>query len=292
MIIIDASGPLSLIEDLGRPGYAHLGVPTCGAADRESLRTANRLVGNPERAAGIEIMLGGFAARTDSPVWCAVAGPATTVMINNRAEPSHRPIHLGPDDRLAVRPAPHGLRNYLAVRGGIDTPLVLGSRSSDLMSGLGPPRLTAGDRLPIGVPELPFPDADVLPQPLPAGRPATIELEPGPRTDWFTEAALASLYAQTWTADADSDRTAVRLIGAPLERRITAELPSEAIIRGAVQVPPSGLPLIFGSNHPVTGGYPVIAVATPAGCDRAAQLRPGDPVRFVPVNSARSQPQE
>ena len=288
MIIIDSAGPLALIEALGRPGYAHLGVPVSGAADRGALRAANRLVGNREHSAAIEITLGGLELRTDAPLWCAIAGPATTIMINNRAEPSHRPIHLAADDRLAVRPSEHGLRSYLAVRGGIDSGVVLGSRSTDLMSGLGPPRLSTGDRLMVGIPELPFPGIDVTPPPLPPGQPALIETEPGPRSDWFTDSALTSLYEQTWTADADSDRTAVRLNGSPLERRITAELPSEGLLRGAVQVPPSGLPLIFGSNHPVTGGYPVIAVATPQGCDRAAQLRPGDPLRFVPVNSARS----
>ncbi|QDP95688.1 biotin-dependent carboxyltransferase family protein [Microlunatus elymi] len=288
MITIEAPGPLALIEDLGRHGYAHLGVSTSGAADRGALRTANRLVGNADVQAAIEITLGGLRIRTDAPLWCAIAGPATTIMINNRAEPSHHPIHLEAGDQLGVLPPARGLRNYLAIRGGLEVPSVLGSRSTDLLSGLGPPRLAAGDRLHVGIASTAFPGADVTPQPLPPSRPTTIEVEAGPRTDWFTDDATAALIEQLWTVDPDSDRTAVRLHGRPLQRRNNSELPSEGLVRGAIQVPPSGLPLIFGSDHPVTGGYPVIAVATPDGCDRAAQLRPGDAVRFTlrsPVSS-------
>jgi allophanate hydrolase subunit 2 len=157
---------------------------------------------------------------------------------------------------------------------------VLGSRSTDLLSDLGPARLRPGDRLPIGSSELPPPDTDLVPPPDRRTLPITVDLEPGPRSDWFTDDAHASLLTQTWTVNSDSDRTAVRLDGARLKRKITAELPSEGLIRGAVQVPPSGLPLVFGSNHPVTGGYPVIAVVDDAGCDLLAQLRPGEELRF------------
>ncbi|SDT05121.1 5-oxoprolinase subunit C family protein [Microlunatus soli] len=284
MIMITGVGPLALIEDLGRPGYTQYGVPVAGAADRAALRAANRLTGNPEDSAGIEILLGGLEISTDHPAWCAVAGPATTTTVNGRPTSSHQPLHLSPGDRLTVLPSPDGIRNYLAVRGGFDVPAVLGSRSADLLSGLGPPPLRVGDRLPVGSASLPFAAADVSPPPRPPVTPALIGIEPGPRADWFTEEALTSLVEQRWTVTPDSDRTAVRLDGEPLRRRTDqpAELPSEGIIRGAIQVPPSGLPLIFGSNHPVTGGYPVIAVVTPDGCDRAAQLRPGDTLRLTP----------
>jgi len=180
---------------------------------------------------------------------------------------------------LEISAPPAELRNYLAVRGGINVPKVLGSRSTDLLSDLGPARLEAGDQLPIGRTPLDLPAVDVVRVPVPR-QPLEVALLPGPRADWFTDARLRSLADQEWTVGNDSDRTAVRLHGDPLERRISAELASEGLIRGAVQVPPSGLPLIFGSNHPVTGGYPVAGVVPEADCDRIAQLRPGDALRF------------
>jgi len=279
MIIVERSGPLAVIEDLGRPGYADLGVSPSGAADRGSLRAANRLVGNPEDAAAIEILLGGLSITAQESAWIAVAGAPTDLLINDRADASHHPVYLRAGDRMEVLAPRTGLRSYLAVRGGIDVPAVLGSRSADLLAGLGPAPLRPGDRLPVGRSTLPQPGIDVLPLPA-AEEPLRVTLLPGPRTDWFTEAALNSLGSQLWRVGSDLDRTGVRLDGEPLERRITDELPSEGLIRGAVQVPPSGLPIIFGSNHPVTGGYPVVGVVPDADCDRVAQLRPGDGLRF------------
>lgn len=282
MITVHRSGPLALIQDLGRFGYADLGVSPAGAADRGALRAGNRLVGNAEQTAGIEITLGGFAFDTDRPLWCAVTGPETTMVINDRAAGSHHCVHLDPGDRVSIEPPPTGLRNYLAIRGGVDVRPVLGSRSADLLSGLGPSALQPGDRIPVGAATDPLPDTDIgLPPRLQhPGEPVRVEVEPGPRADWFTPAARERLLTSVWTVGSDSDRTAARLDGRALERRRAQELPSEGLVRGAVQVPGSGLPLIFGSNHPTTGGYPVIAVVTAEGCDRVAQLRPGDRIRF------------
>ncbi|GGL78493.1 hypothetical protein GCM10011575_41030 [Microlunatus endophyticus] len=279
MIIVERTGPLALIEDLGRAGYEDLGVSPSGAADRSGLRTANRLVGNPEDVAAIEILLGGLLVAAGRPMWIAVAGAPTTLSINDRPDASHQPVYLRAGDRLEVQAPRNGLRNYLAVRGGIEVPAVLGSRSADLLAGLGPAALRPGDQLPVGRSTLPQPGIDVLPA-RPAERPLRVRLLPGPRTDWFTDAALDSLGTQLWRVGSDVDRTGVRLDGEPLRRRITDELPSEGLVRGAVQVPPSGLPIVFGSNHPVTGGYPVIGVVPDADCDRVAQLRPGDGLRL------------
>jgi len=279
MIIIERTGPLALVQDLGRPGYARLGVSPSGAADRGGLRAANRLVGNPEDFAAVEILLGGLVITTEGPLWIAAAGAPTTISINGRTDTSHRAIYLRRGDRLAVAASGSGLRSYLAVRGGIDVPKVLGSRSADLLSDLGPARLLPGDRLPVGRTPLDLPGIDVLPVPA-ARRPLDVTLSPGPRVDWLAEAGLRSLVTQRWIVGTDIDRTGVRLEGEPLARLITTELPSEGVVRGAVQVPPSGLPLIFGSDHPVTGGYPVVGVAPADDCDRIAQLRPGDEVRF------------
>lgn len=282
MIVVERTGPLALVQDLGRPGYAHLGVPPSGAADRAGLQAANRLVGNPESYAGIESTLGGLVVRALTPVWCAVTGPAGAVSVDGRPDGSHHPVHLLPGQRLSVEVTPSGLRRYLAVRGGIAVTAVLGSRSTDVLSGLGPAPLRPGDRLPLGRSPLPLPVVDVAPPPVPpvAGAPMVLRISAGPRSDWFTAAARQALVERTWTVAADSDRTAVRLQGVPLTRRIPGELPSEGMIRGAIQVPPSGQPLVLGADHPVTGGYPVIAVVSALDCDRAAQLRPGDPVRL------------
>lgn len=278
MIIIVEPGPLALIEDLGRPGHAHLGVSESGAADRAALRLANRLVGNPESAAAIEILLGGCTIEATHTIWVAVTGAATQLRINERPTSSHTTISLQAGDRLRIDAPREGLRNYLAVRGGIETPEVLGSRSTDLLAGLGPAQLESGDRLHLGSSSMDLPGIDIAPQPATVSE---LELIPGPRLDWFADDALALLLDSDWTVTSDSNRIAARLSGPVLTRTRTEELPSEGLTRGAIQVPASGLPLIFLSDHPVTGGYPVIAVLTDRATDQAAQLAPGASFRFT-----------
>jgi biotin-dependent carboxylase-like uncharacterized protein len=278
MIIVSATGPLALIEDLGRPGLAHLGVSPSGAADRTACALANRLVGNPEGAAVIEITVGGLVITVDRLAWIAVAGAPTQLEVGGRPTASHTPIALQPGIELRVDPPAYGVRNYLAVRGGLRVSKTLRSRSTDMLSGLGPAPLRPGDRLEVGRPRARMPGVELAPPHQPRKR---LELQPGPRRDWFTDQAWAALIGQPWTVSADADRVAVRLDGPVLDRRIHDELPSEGLLRGAVQVPRSGRPLIFLADHPVTGGYPVIAVLTERAADHAAQLRPGERVRFV-----------
>jgi biotin-dependent carboxylase-like uncharacterized protein len=278
MIVVEATGPLALVQDLGRPGLAHLGVSPSGAADRTAHRLANRLVGNPEADATIEVTLGGLTVRATATHWVAVTGAPTTVLVDDRPTGSHGLIALPPGDRLTVQAPAFGVRSYLAVRGGIAVAPVLGSRATDLLSGIGPPALRPGDVLPVGRPGPPLPGVDLAPPHHPR---KILALSPGPRQDWFTDQAWADLLQQAWTVSPDGNRVGVRLEGAALERRNTAELPSEGLVRGAVQVPASGEPLIFLADHPVTGGYPVIAVLTDRAADHAAQLRPGDRVRFA-----------
>ena len=169
-----------------------------------------------------------------------------------------------------------GLRSYLAVRGGLAVAPVLGSRSTDTLGGLGPAPLRAGETVAVGdeVAGPPRPhDALTL---IPAGL-WHLDVTPGPRADWFD---LAELTARTWEVTADLDRVGVRLTGAPLTRRRDGELPSEGLVRGAVQVPPAGTPVVFGADHPTTGGYPVVAVLTDTAADRLAQARPGTRLRL------------
>ncbi len=277
MLIVERTGPQALLQDLGRPGLAHLGVSGSGAADRAALRLANRLVGNPEDAVGVECLLGGLAVTAGRLHWVAVTGAPTDVTVDGTSVGSHTSLALRPGQTLALAPPGRGLRSYLAVRGGIDAPATLGSRSTDLLSGLGPAPLAPGTDLRVGVTDRPLPAADLAYADPPRTR---LRVLPGPRRDWFTDDAWRTLLAADWQVSTDADRVAVRLTGPTLERCRTEELPSEAMVRGALQVPASGQPLVFGPDHPVTGGYPVIAVLTEADADRAGQLRPGDTVRF------------
>lgn len=278
MIIVEATGPLATVQDLGRPGLSHLGVSPSGAADRTAHRLANRLVGNPESDATLEITLGGLSVRATATHWVAVTGAPTTVLVNDRPTASHGLLALPPGDRLTVRPPAYGVRSYLAVRGGITVAPVLASRATDLLSGIGPALLQPGDELPVGTPGPPLPGVDLAPPHQPR---KTLAITPGPRQDWFLDEAWHDLVHEVWTVSPDGNRVGVRLEGRFLPRRIPDELPSEGLLRGAVQVPASGEPLIFLADHPVTGGYPVIGVLTDRAADHAAQLRPGDRVRFA-----------
>lgn len=277
MIIVRRTGPLALIMDRGRPGQAHLGVSPSGAADRTAYAIGNRLVGNRPGAAAIEATAGGLAVAVDRLTWVAVTGAPTEITVDGTPTSSHSLIALRPEQTLQVAAPPYGLRNYLAVRGGIKVPKTLGSRSHDVLSGLGPEPLRAGDELAVGEPKGAMPGIDLAPPNQPR---KTLELSPGPRRDWFTDQAWRRLLGLGWSVTGDCNRVGVRLLGAQLDRSIPEELPSEGLLRGAVQVPASGQPLIFLADHPVTGGYPVIAVVTPRAADHAAQLRPGDEVRF------------
>jgi allophanate hydrolase subunit 2 len=162
-------------------------------------------------------------------------------------------------------------------------PPVLGSRSADLRSGLGPPPLRPGDRLPVGAPPQPPPEgaggtAPALPA---AGEAVRIRVVPGPRDDWFAAGALELLCGADYTVTPASDRTGIRLDGAALPRARPGELPSEGLVSGALQVPPGGRPILLLADHPTTGGYPVIAVVATADIGLAAQLRPGARLRFA-----------
>ena len=279
-----ASGPLATVQDLGRPGHADWGVGTSGAADRASLRLANRLVGNPEGAAGVEVTLGGLSVRVLGDVVAALTGAPCPAQIEGergpRAVANNAVLTLGDGDVLTLGQPEAGLRTYLAVRGGVDVAPVLGSRATDVLAGLGPDVLTARMRLPIGAAPPNFPCVDVAPVADLPNTDVTLRVMVGPRQDWFTPAALDALLSRDWTVTPDSNRVGMRLSGPELMRSVHGELPSEGVVRGALQVPPSGLPTLFLADHPLTGGYPVIAVVRSADVDRAAQARPGQKLRF------------
>jgi biotin-dependent carboxylase-like uncharacterized protein len=270
-----APGPLATIQDLGRAGQAALGVPASGACDRAAYALANRLVGNPVGAAVIEVTYGGLEVHADGDLVVAVTGaPCTGVPLN-------APALVKAGEVLRFGPPASGLRTYLAVRGGIDVAPVLGSRSTDLLSGLGPAPLSAQQTLPVGSLVEPMPGVDLAPVAHPAGGEVVLRVTPGPRRDWFTDAGWAALVSQPYRVSSNSNRVGVRLDGDPLERARTGELASEGMARGAIQIPPSGTPVIFLADHPVTGGYPVIAYIADQDLDACAQLRPGQPIRLT-----------
>ncbi|WP_225846777.1 biotin-dependent carboxyltransferase family protein [Streptomyces sp. HPF1205] len=279
-------GALTTVQDLGRVGAAHLGVPRSGALDPPALRLANRLVGNPEGAAGLETTVNGCALRPSRPVVVAVTGAPCAVRVGGRPAAWGAPVTVPAGAVLDVGAATHGLRSYVAVAGGVAVPEVLGSRSTDLLSGLGPGPLTPGRELPVGPRHGPVRPADAVACPGPA-RELVLPLAPGPRDDWFTPAALRTLTTSPYTVSADSNRIGLRTDGPALERARDGELPSEGMVLGAVQVPPDGRPVVFLADHPTTGGYPVIGVVPEGSLPAAAQSPPGTRVRFVLVRPIR-----
>ncbi|MCJ1706314.1 5-oxoprolinase/urea amidolyase family protein [Microbacterium sp. VKM Ac-2923] len=278
-LTVTAPGAAATIQDLGRPGRAALGVARSGALDRAALRIANRLVGNVEDAAGVEILLGGFTARAERDTWIAVTGALSDVRIDGRAVDAYAPLPLPAGSEVSIGVARAGLRCYLAVRGGLAVPVTLGSRSSDVLAGLGQAPVVIGDVLATGSALFPGPSVDHFPWSVPPGL-VEVTVARGPRTDWFSRAALETLFEAPWTVSSDADRIGIRLDGPMLTRVRRDELPSEGMRPGAIQVPPHGRPVVLLADGPVTGGYPVIAVVTDAGLDALAQARPGDRVRI------------
>ena len=277
------TGPLSLVEDLGRPGLAHMGVSRSGAADRRSHTLANRLVANPNDRATIEVTFGGFSARVHGGgkegVAVAVTGADADPSANGMPFGTNS-IHYAHDGEVISLGAPHtGLRSYFAVRGGFVVDPVLGSRSYDVMSAIGPRPLQPGDMLTIGEHTAEFPELDQAPVAAIEDEVLELRVVPGPRDDWFVDPDI--LIRTNWQVTNRTDRVGMRLIGMPLEYRWPdRQLPSEGATRGAIQVPPNGFPVILGPDHPVTGGYPVIGVVTDEDIDKVAQIRPGQTVRL------------
>jgi KipI family sensor histidine kinase inhibitor len=273
-------GPMLTIQDRGRTGWGHLGVPVAGALDRGSAAEANRLAGNPDEAALLESTLGGCRLRLRANRTVAVTGAAADLTVDGLPARSRVGLPLPAGTELAVGRCRHGLRVYIAIGGGLDSPTVLGSRSTDTLSGLGPAPLRRGDQVGLGPAPLDQP-ADPGPDTRTRSRPTEIEVEArlGPRENWLSASGLATLGGAEFSVGGSSDRTGVRLEGPKVERA-AREIPPEGVVAGAVQVPPDGQPIVLMRNHPSTGGYPVVAVVDEAGVDRLAQAPPGSVARF------------
>jgi KipI family sensor histidine kinase inhibitor len=276
---IVSPGMCSLVEDLGRSGVAGIGVPKAGAADTLSLRLANRLLGNDDASAAIEITGSGPSVRVvcESEVLVAVVGDAEA-RVGETTLPPNTVFPLAPGQTLVTGSTRRGLRAYLAFDGGIDLPPLMGSRSSDVLCGLGPGPLRAGDVLGLA------PSSRArgrLFEPPSSLKARALRVLAGP-DDLGTE-ALQSLLDREWSVSADSDRVGVRLSGEPLFNEGT-QIPSRATVTGAIQVPGDGLPIALLCDHATVGGYPVVATVARADLSRLGQLRPGDDVRFELVD--------
>ena len=284
-----APGPNATIQDLGRPGWFSAGVGVSGAADTVSLRLANRLVGNTDDAAGIECVLGGLHLLTLAPVTLAVTGAPAPITVDATPVAHSSVLHLQAGEHLRLGLAQAGMRVYVGVRGGVAVEPVLGSRSRDTMAGIGPDPLQAGSELPIGPPPEAPPDVDVGPIRPITTEPVTARVAMGPRDDWFSRPA--DLFVGHWVVSDRLDRVGVRLdrpIGAPPLTRVNHdELPTEGMPLGAIQVPPSGEPVVFLADHPITGGYPVIGVVLAEDVPLLAQARPGQHLVFRPEGAAQ-----
>ena len=262
---------LTTVQDLGRPGYAHLGISASGAADALSLRAGNLLVGDPEGAPALEMTLAGGAFEFEQPAIVALTGADFDASI-----PLWTAISIHPGERLRCGHARSGARCYLCVRGGIGVPPVLGSASTHLLTGIGGRPLKRGDVVPVG------------PSWIKSTRrhpPITSHGGHGdPKVLHVTAPAHAqALTAATWEVQPDSDRMGIRLRGPALERH-TGRMLTEGVPLGAVQVPPDGQPIILFVEHQTTGGYPKIANVISAGFHTLGQLRPRDQVRFEQVS--------
>ncbi|MBS0848861.1 urea amidolyase family protein [Citrobacter sp. JGM124] len=285
-----ATGLQALWQDAGRTGYAAMGLSASGAMDRQALYRANRIVGNPREYGCLEITFGGLHIRAHQDMVMALTGAPCplklrTVDGEDFCLGNERPFNLAAGDELRLGSPARGVRSYLAVRNGFMVPPVLGSCSRDTLAQLGPLPLQAGDwvqishhpgRSPVLIDQ---PPTEVLPAP---GETITLDIILGPRTDWFTSESVARLTEQSWQVTTESNRVGLRLTGAEgLVRSQTTELPSEGTCSGAIQIPANGQPVLFLRDHPVTGGYPVIAVVADYHLDRAGQIPPGAFIRFV-----------
>jgi len=291
---VEAAGLQTLFQDGGRLGHAGQGVGASGAMDRGALRAANRVVGNAADTACLEVAYGGLTLEALQSAVVAVTGADAPVEVLTAqglrfAAEIYAPLALDAGDRLCVQPPQAGSRNYVAVRGGWNVAPVLGSVSTDTLARVGPAALAVGDTLAVGsvagLPPVALAEQAAFAMPR-AGEDVCLDIVLGPRTDWFDANALALLTSQAWAVTPQSNRVGIRLQGeAALTRAVARELPSEGTARGAIQVPASGQPVLFLADHPLTGGYPVIASVASYHLDLAAQIPVNARVKFRVVRA-------
>lgn len=286
-----APGLLTTVQDRGRHGYQAFGMPVAGAVDEYALRVANILVGNNENAAALEITLLGPQLKVLAPAVIAITGGDLGASLNGKEMPLWQALAVGPGDEIAFSGVRSGCRAYLAVAGGLDVPTVMGSRSTYLrgkIGGLEGRALKSGDRLSAGQAN---PQARarvgrrVPPELIPEyGANITLRVVLGPQDDHFTDAGRATFLGSEYSVTNEADRMGYRLEGPKIEHAGGADIISDGIPLGAVQVPGHGLPIVMLADRQTTGGYTKIATVVSADIYRIGQAKPGDKVRFTAVN--------
>ncbi len=279
-------GMLTTVQDLGRFGYAHLGISPAGAADTLSLRIANLLVGNEENAPALEMTLFGATLRFDSPAIVAVTGAQCETELNGCSVDHTSPVQLQAGSTLKCGPMITGARAYLAVQGGVDVPLVMGSASTFLPAHFGGHdgrSLKKGDMLNVGTRIASKPRK--LETPLNAAlKENTIRITRGPQHDWFDDHVFSTLLSTPFNVSDQSGRTGLRLSGEKIVPRHTGQLLTDGVPLGAIQIPADGQPIILFVDQQTTGGYPKMANVIAADLHRVGQLRPRDTIRFAEVS--------
>ncbi len=290
-IEIVAPGFLTTVQDLGRPGHAAAGVSASGAADAIALRIGNRLVGNQDGAAGLEMTLVGGSFRFEAHAVVAITGADAGAHLGDRAVPPWSPTAVRPGETVVSAAFRGGARAYLCVRGGVDVPHALSSASTHLLTRFGGFQgraLRAGDRVLIGPAGTRAPCGHAVdPTVIPGYRLAEpFRATRGPQAAWFTPEARAMLYTAEWRVAASSDRMGIRVDGPPIVQAAPRQLVTEGVSLGAIQVPADGRPIVLFVEHQTTGGYPKIANVITADLARLGLLRPGDSLRFEEVSVA------
>jgi antagonist of KipI len=296
MLEIWEPGLLTTVQDGGRVGWARYGVPPSGPLDKAAFRAANRLVGNPPDAAGLEITLTGPTLRCSRPSLVAVCGAEFELWAGSIRVPTWHAVFLRAGQWLYFGERRQGARAYLAVDGGMDVPLFLDSRSTYLTGGFGGVEgraLRRGDRLPLGPgalqPSMRAGQAWPAFERPPYTSAPTLRVVLGPQDDHFTQAGLETFLSTAYELTPESNRMGARLKGPPIQHRDTTGIVSDGVVIGSVQVPASGQPIVMLADHQTTGGYPKIATVIQADLPLLAQIVPGDYVRFDAVSLAEAQ---
>lgn len=296
-LAVESTGFLTTVQDLGRYGAADQGIPECGGMDRYAMQCANLLAAAPRTAAALEITLIGPVLVALASCVIAIAGGDLGAEIDGEPLPAWHSARLRPGQRIAFRRPRNsaGARAYLAVDGGVDVPLVLGSRSTCLAAGFGGLSgrpLQSGDILNAFPALMDHPDRTLTEELIPRHAPMpTVRVIPGPERSAFTVATRRAFYAAPHTVSQSSNRTGYRLTGRPLAFRSgrSADILTEGVLFGTVQVTADGLPLLLMADHPTTGGYARIATVISADLPVVAQLAPGDQLKFAPVEPGQAE---
>lgn len=286
-IAVESPGLLTTVQDLGRPGFGPIGISPSGAADAISLRLGNRLVGNAEGAAALEITLQGGTFRFGEATAAALTGSHFGATLDDATLDANASFEVRAGQTLRIGATRSGARGYLCVQSGIAVPKFLGSASTHILSGLGGFEgrpLRKGDVLHVSASRAPFRRRRLAPEAMRRlDARNVLRVTPGPQADWFSAAAVSAFHSITYRVGEQSNRMGLRLEGAPLAQENTRPMITEGVSLGAIQIPPGGSPIILFVEQQTTGGYPKIANIIAADLHRVGQLRPRDEVRFEPV---------